>query len=281
MTILFFGSSPYSVLVLQKLLKKADHVIVITTPDQPFGRRSRKPIPNPVSQFCQKNKLPFHLDDRHLEMDIDIIVSADYGLKIPLKTLKKAKIGALSLHPSLLPEYRGATPVPHALLAGETQTGISLIEMTEKIDQGPILAQKTIPISLQDTSVTLLNKCFSIGAQLLIKTLPDYIEHKITPKPQPLKSPTPYTRRFVKKDGFVPWSTFKSALSTHGQKLHNQIRALHPWPGVYTTLPNHHNLKILSAKLMAEKLLPTSVQLPGKKPISWQAFLAGYQHLLQ
>jgi methionyl-tRNA formyltransferase len=280
MTILFFGSSPYSVLVLQKLLKKADHIIVITTPDQPFGR-SRKPMPNPVSQFCQKNKLPFHLDDRHLEMDIDIIVSADYGLKIPLKTLKKAKIGALNLHPSLLPKYRGATPVPHTLLAGETQTGISLIEMTEKIDQGPIIAQQTIPIKPQDTSETLLKHCFTLGAQLLIKTLPNYIEHKITPKPQPLKSPTPYTRRFTKQDGYISWPTFKSALSTHGQKLHNQIRALHPWPGVYTTLPNQKNLKILSAKLDGGKLLPTSIQLPGKKPISWQAFLAGYQHLLQ
>jgi len=269
MTILFFGSSQYSVIVLQQLLKTDHNLQVITTS-------------TPVKQFCQKNKISFLASGRQLKMpSVDLIISADYGHKIPPSILKLAKIGSLNLHPSLLPKYRGATPVPHALLADDKTTGITLIQMTNKIDSGPILTQQTIPISPQDNSETLLKKCFSKGAQLLIKILPNYIEHKITPKPQPLKSPTTYAHRFTKQDGYISFKTFKSALSVNGKNIYNQVRALYPWPGVYTTLPNNKTLKIISAKLDQEKLLPASVQLPGKNPISWQAFLAGYKHLLQ
>jgi len=269
MTILFFGSSQYSVIVLKQLLKTDHNLQVITTS-------------TPVKQFCQKNTITLLPAGRRVRLlSVDLIISADYGHKIPQSLLKQAKIGSLNLHPSLLPKYRGATPVPHALLAGDKTTGITLIAMTNKIDQGPILAQQTIPISPQDNAETLLKKCFSKGAQLLIKILPKYIEHKITPKPQPAKSPTAYARRFTKQDGHISWPNFKSALSTNGEKTYNQVRALYPWPGVYTTLPNNKTLKIISAKLDGNKLLPTSVQLPGKNPISWQAFLAGYQHLLQ
>ena len=269
MTILFFGSSEYSIIILQALLKAGYQPQVVTDTA-------------PVTQFCQQNQITLLPAGRRVKLLlVDLIISADYGHKIPQALLKQAKIGSLNLHPSLLPKYRGATPVPHALLAGDKTTGITLIQMTNKIDSGPILAQQTIPISPQDNAATLLKKCFSKGAKLLVKTLPNYIEHKITPKPQPNKSPTAYTRRFTKQDGYISWKSFKSALSANGENIYNQARALYPWPGVHTTLPNNKTLKIISAKLDRHKLLPTSVQLPGKNPISWQAFLAGYQHLLQ
>jgi methionyl-tRNA formyltransferase len=280
MTILFFGSSAYSVIVLQALLKAGYQPTVITTPPKPSGR-SRQPTPNPLHQFSQAQSLTLHLANQIPSTSVDLIISADYGLKIPQAVLNLAKINALNIHPSLLPKYRGAAPVPHALLAGEAQTGITIIQMTDKIDAGPIIAQQTIPISPQDNAETLLTKCFKLGSILLIKTLPGYIEHKITPKPQPTKSPTAYSRRFTKQDGFVPWTNLKSALSTNGQQLNNKIRALHPWPGVYTLMPNHKTLKLLSARLERDKLLPTSVQLAGKQPISWQQFLAGYKHLVK
>ncbi len=269
MTILFFGSSQYSVIIL-KALHKADYNLQVITTS------------TPVTQFCQKNQITLLPSSHQAKtLSVDLIISADYGRKISQSLLKQAKIGSLNLHPSLLPKYRGATPVPHAFLAGDKTTGITIIQMTNKIDSGPILAQQTIPISPQDNAETLLKKCYSQGAKLLIKTLPKYIEHKITPKLQPNKSPTVYARRFTKQDGHISWSGFKSALSTNGEKIYNQVRALYPWPGVYTTMPNNKTLKILSAKLTEGKLLPTSVQLPGKNPISWPAFLAGYQHLLQ
>jgi len=209
----------------------------------------------------------------------DLIITADYGQIIPQKILNSAKIKPLNLHPSLLPKYRGATPVPRAILANESKTGITIFQMTDKVDSGPIIAQKTINISPQDNSVTLLKKCFTIGAKLLIKILPDYIEHKITPKPQPLKSPTPYAKKFVKKDGFIPWSKFKQAYSETGNynlQIELAVRALYPWPGIHTLMPNNKTLKILSFDQQ-----PLLVQLEGKNPISWQQFLAGYKHLLQ
>ncbi len=281
MNILFFGSSEYSVIILKALLKADYNLSVITTPDQPKPR-SKKLLPNPVKQFCQKNNLSFQYADQHMQiLSTDLIISADYGQKIPDKILKSAKIGTLNLHPSLLPKYRGATPVPRAILANEAKTGITIIEMTDKIDAGPIIIQKTINIKSDDASETLLKHCFTLGAKLLIKILPDYIEHKITSKPQPIKSPTPYCQRFNKKDGLINWKNFTSALKTNGQNLHNQIRALYPWPGIYTTMPNNKTLKILSAELINHQLVPTLVQLEGKNPISWKQFLAGYQHLLQ
>jgi len=281
MNILFFGSSEYSVIILKALLKTNYSLSVITTPDQPKPR-SKKLLPSPVKQFCQKNNLSFEHINRYSQISsCDLIISADFGQKIPNKILKSAKINTLNLHPSLLPKYRGATPVPRAILANEAKTGITIIKMTDKIDAGPIIIQKTVNIKPNDTSETLLKHCFSLGAKLLIKTLPDYIEHKITPKPQPIKSPTPYCQRFIKKDGFVNWKNFISALKTNGQNLHNKIRALYPWPGVYTVMPNNKTLKILSAELANHQLVPILVQLEGKNPISWKQFLAGYQHLLQ
>jgi len=279
MNILFFGSSEYSVIILKALLKADYHLSMVTTPDQPQAR-STKLLPNPVKTFCQTRQLSFTTNPQK-PFKIDLIISADYGLKISDQTLKSARLGALNLHPSLLPKYRGATPVPRAILAGDTNTGISIIQMTNKIDAGPILIQKIVNIKPNDTSPDLLTRCFTLGTKLLIKTLPQYIEHKITPKPQPSQSPTPYSQRFTKQDGFITWLDFIKSLKTNGQTLHNQIRALYPWPGTYTTMPNKKTLKILSSQLKANQLLPLSVQLESKNPISWQQFKTGYQHLLQ
>jgi len=241
MKILFLGSSNNSDIILKQLKKHYKNVFTKITKNTP-----------------------------------DLIIVADYGQIIPQKILNSAKIKPLNLHPSLLPKYRGATPVPRAILANEAKTGITIFQMTDKIDSGPIIAQKTIKISPQDNSVTLLKKCFTIGANLLIKILPDYIEHKITPKPQPLKSPTPYAKKFVKQDGFISWSKFKQYLATNPQLLQTKVKALYPWPGIHTLMPNNKTLKILSFDQQ-----PNLVQLEGKNPISWQQFLAGYKRLLQ
>ena len=188
----------------------------------------------------------------------DLIISADYGEKLPP--------GGLNLHPSLLPEYRGATPVPWQILNNEKQSGISIIQMTEEFDSGPIIAQEIVPIHSTDTTQDLLKRCFTTGAKLLISILPEYIEHKITPIIQPTKSPTPYCKKFAKQDGFIPFKDLN--LKT----LDRKIRALYPWPGVWTTMPNGKALK----------LLPNSmVQLEGKQPISYKQFLAGYANLLK
>ncbi len=197
----------------------------------------------------------------------DLIISAAYGHKLPP--------GGLNLHPSLLPAYRGATPVPHQILDNVKTSGITIIKMTEEFDSGPIVAQTPVPILPGDTSLDLLKRCFKTGANLLISVLPVYLNNKITLKPQG-DSPTPYCRKFTKQDGFISWDEFKA--KRQSPELDRRIRALFPWPGVWTTMPasptGGPNGKVL-------KLLPKNMyQLEGKQPISWQQFLAGYKHLL-
>ncbi|MFH0942565.1 MAG: formyltransferase family protein [Candidatus Beckwithbacteria bacterium] len=190
----------------------------------------------------------------------DLVISADYGQKLPA--------GGLNLHPSLLPKYRGPTPVPYQILNQEKQAGISIIKMTGRFDAGPLIAQESVPILPNDTSPELLTRCFSAGAKLLIKILPDYLNNKITQKNQ-TESQATFTRKFTKADGFIAWGKYLS--SRQSADLGRRLRALYPWPGVWTTLPDK---KIL-------KLLPNNqIQLEGKAPISWKQFLAGHQHLL-
>lgn len=190
----------------------------------------------------------------------DLVISADYGQKLPA--------GGLNLHPSLLPKYRGPTPVPQQILNNEKESGITIIKMVEHFDAGPIIAQKKVPIFPQDTSSYLLKRCFTAGAKLLTKILPNYLNNKITQKKQNESQPT-YTCKFSKADGFIPWEEFKT--NRLSPELDRKIRALFPWPGVWTTMPNGKILKLLPKNLL---------QLEAKQPITWQQFLAGYKHFI-
>lgn len=211
--------------------------------------------------------LIFLCSDRSIKiLDADLIITAAYGEKITNEQLGAAKYGGLNLHPSLLPAYRGATPVPHQILDGITQSGITIIKMTGDWDAGPIVAQKTVPVLPGDTSLDLLHRSFAAGAELLIKVLPGYLNNKITLKAQPKDSPTPYCRRFIKEDGLVTWEEFKQGVND------KKIRAFFPWPGVWTKMPNGKVLKLLPKNMF---------QIEGKQPINRQQFLAGYRHLLQ
>jgi methionyl-tRNA formyltransferase len=186
----------------------------------------------------------------------NLVISADYGQKLPA--------GGLNLHPSLLPKYRGPTPVPYQILNKETESGISIIKMTDQFDAGPLIAQEKVPILPEDTSPDLLKRCFTTGAKLLIKILPDYLNTKITLLAQDETQAT-YTHKFSKADGYITWKEFKAGAPEH------KIRALFPWPGVWTTMPNGKILKLLPQNL---------IQLESKQPITLQQFLAGYQHFL-
>ena len=191
----------------------------------------------------------------------NLVISADYGEKLPA--------GGLNLHPSLLPKYRGPTPVPYQILNQEKESGISIIKMTDQFDAGPLIAQEKVPILADDTAPDLLKRCFTSGAQLLIKILPDYLNNKITQKIQDETQAT-YTRKFTKANGFISWEEFKA--NRLSPEFDRKIRALFPWPGVWTNLPNGKTLKLLPKNLL---------QLEGKQPITFRQFLAGYRHLLQ
>jgi methionyl-tRNA formyltransferase len=205
-------------------------------------------------------KAGYQLSFSCCDRNTNLIISAAYGRKITADELAAAKYGGLNLHPSLLPAYRGPAPVPQQILDGVTESGISIIKMTDKFDAGPIVSQEKVAVLPQDTSQDLLNRCFLAGAKLLIKILPRYLSTKITLKIQDETQAT-YTRKFTKADGYISWEEFKIGVPER------KIRALFPWPGVWTKMPNGKILKILPFNRL---------QIEGKQPITYQQFKAGY-----
>ncbi len=319
MKIAFFGVPLESTIVLDKLDKNGfDIVCVVTKPPRPIGRK-KELIPTPVADWANAHHVPlltflsnvvkpwlFADEDKLIQAVLkykpDILISADYTQKIPIRLIRQVKFGGLNVHPSLLPAYRGPAPVPWAILRGETETGVSIVTLTEKFDQGQIVAQVKEPILSADTTPVLLNRLFSKGADLLIKLLPDYSPNT---KYKILNTTPSYFPRFTRDDGFIPWEIIKSALT--GQtislsiikqysnitivkynklpacrqgreiedwklKIERAWRALHPWPGIWTKVKingQEKRLKILSVdlSLVSSRLSLKQVQLEGKKPV--------------
>lgn len=254
MKIVFFGSfQSYSVQVFEKLIKHFSVIAVITTPPKPAGRHMEL-SPTEVQRFAVAHTLPVYpLESLAIipgKIDRpDFIVVAGYGKLIPSPWLDFPKVMAMNVHPSLLPQYRGAFPAEWAILKGEKETGVTLVKMSSEFDKGEIVAQQKIPIATDDTRETLYKKLYDLGGDLLVETL----RHKITVRPQPTGDFF-YARRLTREDGFVPWEEFKNIDS-----LDRKWRALTPWPGVWTTTPQGKRLKLISIN-------PTVVQLEGKKP---------------
>lgn len=253
MTIIFFGSfQNYSVQVLEKLRKIFSVTAVVTTPSKPAGRHMTL-TPTPVAVYARKHNLAlYELYELSTLPDIprpDFLVVAGYGKLIPPTWLHFPKNMAINMHPSLLPEYRGAMPAEWALLRAEKETGATLVKMSPEFDKGGIIAQKSIPIEMTDTRETLYSKLYDLGGNLLVETLPE----KITVRPQPTGNFF-YARKLTREDGFVPWEEFQ-----HIQSLDRKFRALTPWPGVWTMTPEKKRLKLIS-------ITPPIVQLDGKKP---------------
>jgi methionyl-tRNA formyltransferase len=186
----------------------------------------------------------FEFFERLKEKESDLIFSAAYGSYIPTEILHLPKFGSINLHPSLLPLYRGAAPVQRALMSGARESGITLAYMTEKWDQGEILAQKSFPVLEEDDSGTLLEKLAEAGVFLLDQTLPKLFRKEIVPVPQDDSKAT-YAPALKKEETWIQWG--KPA-----EKIHNQIRGLSPDPGA-RTLFQGKQIKILKAGVLEEK----------------------------
>jgi len=274
MNIVFFGSfQTYSVQVLNVLAKHFHVSAVVTTPAKPQGRHLTVSV-TPVEAFAHSRKIPvFALDKLEAIPERmpkpDFFVVAGYGKRIPASWLTFPKIMAINVHPSLLPRYRGAFPAEWAILKGERETGITLLRMSPEFDTGDILAQKSLPITPDDTRLTLYKKLYCLGADLLVATLPVITAGKIKPKPQP-KGNFFYARRLTRQDGCVAWKEFEDTLTNNPRSLDRKFLALVGWPGVWTRLPQGKRLILLA-------LTPTPlVQLEGKKPVSWEQFKNAY-----
>jgi len=274
--IIFAGTPKLGAIILEELTKAGFKIkMVLTKSPKPAGR-GKKPKETPVKIIAQKYKIPTlspaKLDQEEFieklkKISPDLIVVAAYGKIFPKVILTLPKYGVLNVHPSLLPKYRGPSPIQFAILDGEKKTGITIIKMDENLDEGDIVAQKEIPIDKSGTTASLLQKLAKLGAKLLIDTLPDWFARKIKPKKQNnLKAS--YTSQLTKADGKINLSNQPTP-----EKFDRMVRAFYPWPGVWTEL-QIVNRKSLIVKFLPDK--PFLIQPEGRKPMRVKEFLNGY-----
>jgi len=282
MKIIFFGTPEYVIPILSKLAKSHEILAVVTQPPMPVGREQFKKY-SPVDDWAHKRNIPIFFDFDKPFPKADLGVCAAYGKIIPKFVICPSaggtgnlKFGILNIHPSLLPKYRGASPIPAAILAGDKETGVTIIKMDEKMDHGPIITQFTEDINPEDTADTLRNKLFERSAQVLIDLIPNYLKGKIKLKEQNHDQAT-FTKVLTKQDGFIDLAGHQSPCLAGRQAItvHNFIRAMNPWPGAWTFI-NKKRLKILKAHLENKELILDEVQLEGKNPVSWKQFKEAY-----
>jgi methionyl-tRNA formyltransferase len=297
--LVFMGSPDFAIPILKILSTHFQVVGVVTQPDRQSGR-GRKFRSPPVKELAINLGIPF-IQPQSLKEETalcqleiwqpEVIIVAAYGQILRHDILNLPPKGCINVHASLLPRWRGATPIPAAILNGDIETGVSVMQMDPGIDSGPILTQRAIPIQPEDTTLSLSIKLAQLGADLLIETLEDYLKGILIPRPQD-KSKATLAPMLKKEDGNLDFSL-------SAQKLILQIRAYNPWPGTFTRWKDqrliiHHAHALAFSNVEGKKpgktiifdnspavvtgkglLVMEEVQLAGKKPISGQSFLMG------
>ncbi|HEX3856061.1 MAG TPA: methionyl-tRNA formyltransferase [Verrucomicrobiae bacterium] len=280
MSIVFMGTAELSCASLEKLASGSQFQIaaVVTQPDKPKGREMKLQF-SPVKILAEKLRLPIlqpvkARDEKFIsqlrELKSDLIVVVAYGQILPQSILDLPKFGCLNVHTSLLPKFRGASPIQSAILNGETETGVTIMKMDAGLDTGGIISQTRTPILPEDNSQTLHDRLAQIGAELLVETIPDYVSGKILPKPQPAEGAS-YAAKIKKEDGKIDWNE-------PAEKILTRLRAFTPWPGAFTFLPDSVGRASPRAEIedsKSERLAGTLA--PPKKPLLkiWKAEVAG------
>lgn len=245
--VVFMGTPEFAVPTLAALAGQYDVVGVVTQPDRPAGR-GRKLAASPVKEAALARGLPLlqprmlHTSEAFEQLAAwhpEMIVVAAFGQLLRPEVLDLPPHGCLNIHGSLLPRYRGAAPIPAAILAGDEVTGVTIMRMDEGLDTGPILSQAELPIALDDTTGLLTSRLADLGAGLLLETLPRWLSGQIAPQIQDETLAT-YCRALTKDDGQMDWRRSASYLD-------RQIRANDPWPGAYTWWQGQR-LKVLRAR---------------------------------
>jgi methionyl-tRNA formyltransferase len=301
--IVFMGTPQFAVPTLLALDEHHQVVGVVTQPDRPAGR-GRQVTASPVKEAALARGLPLfqrptlrtpEAVERLAAWQPEVIVVAAFGQILRAPVLELPRHGCLNVHASLLPRYRGAAPIPAAILAGDAVTGVTIMRLDPGMDTGPILAQAEVPIGAEDTTASLTARLAELGAQLLVETLPAWLQGEIAGRPQDDAQAT-YCRPLEKEDGLLEWSQ-PAAL------LDRQIRACDPWPGAYTTWQGRR-FSVLRARPRLDQqaggtpgqvielesgigvvtgqgiLELCEVQLAGKKPMAASAFARGQRDLL-
>ena len=251
--IVFMGTPEFAVPVLDALTRTTHTIVgVFTRPDQPAGR-GKQLHASPIKQLAQERGLaifqPATLRQPEnvaplRDLAPDVIIVAAYGLILPREVLAIPPRGCINTHASLLPRHRGAAPIAAAILAGDAETGITLMQMDVGLDTGPILTQRAIPIANDDTTGTLTPKLARLASDLLIETLPRILAGEITPRPQDESRATMF-KTIKKEEGRIDWTRPTVEIA-------RRVRAFNPWPSAYTFW-NGTQLKILRAHISSAR----------------------------
>ena len=301
--IVFMGTPEFALPTLERLATHYSLVGVVTQPDRPAGRGRRMVAP-PVKEFALAEGIPVFQPERLRRLEAvehvrawtpDLIVVAAYGQILRPSILEIPRLGVLNVHASLLPRWRGASPVQAALLAGDAITGVTIMKLDEGLDTGPLIAKREVPILPGETAGELETRLAEIGGQLLLDVLPDYIAGLLRPQPQPQEGVTLAPRISIEAAG-MDWTCSAVTLERH-------VRAFAPIPGAFTTW-NGARLKILRGEAVAydggttrpgtvflQRKLPVvvtgdgalvllQVQMAGKRPMNGDAFVRGRKNLL-
>lgn len=294
----FMGTPDFAVHALKALLEAHYHIVAVyTQPPRPMGR-GYKVTPSPVQELATSLNLPVftpvslkteEAQSQWKDLNLDIAVVAAYGLILPKKILEAPRWGSINIHASLLPRWRGAAPIQRAILAGDTETGITIMKMDEGLDTGDVLFMKKIPLDNTVTTPLLQESLAHLGAEALLEALPLYLSKKLQPIPQSQEGVT-YAQKLEKEEGLLEWHLPASFLE-------RKVRALNPWPGTWFLIGNDR-IKVLKAQVVPlhsshppgtilddqltiacgeEALRPLWVQKVGKSPLPADEFLRGYE----
>ena len=294
-SVLFMGSPEFAIPSLRALAQTYQVVGVVTQPDRASGRGREIKMP-PVKHLALELGIPVMQPEKLRAPDAmeqlrewnpDLIVVAAFGQILKKDVLDLPRFGCINVHASLLPRWRGAAPINAAILHGDEETGVTMMQMDVGLDTGPMLAKRSIRLSPEDTAGSLTETLSHLGADLLIETLPDYLSGNIIPQPQPEEGAT-YAPMLKKEEGRLD---FKREVN----ELERQVRAFNPWPGAFmdldgTLLKVHQshvedgNAKEGQRLISRDRpaigarggiLVLDEVQPAGKKSMSGKAFLAG------
>lgn len=285
MKIVFFGTPHFVIPVLETLLTHYEVVAVVTAPDH-FNAKKQQAVPSPIKAYYQQYYETHTSTFQHHPLQIltpqtfeqsltrtlttlnpDICVVAAYGKLIPKEVLHIPVLGFINIHPSLLPKYRGPSPIPAALINGDTVTGVTLIKMDEQLDHGPILTMEPVEILPTDTFESLAKRLFIKSAEMLTETIKDYAQGIRKPSLQD-ESKATKTKQITKADGYFDNDHPPSPI-----RLDRMIRAYFPWPGVWTKIKKEN--KEIRIKFLPDRI----IQIEGGKPMSLKDLYNGYPQL--
>lgn len=304
-SVVFMGTPAFAATALAALIGESYNIVgVVTQPDRKVGRKQELTA-SAVKTLALEHTLPIFQPEK-LDTEAvktiadwkpDVIVVAAYGRILPKAILELPGFSCINIHASLLPRWRGASPVANALVAGDTETGITLMELNEGMDTGDIIAQEKIAIGPDERAPELLERLGRLGAELLVKTLPLWITRSITATPQPEDGVT-MCQLIEREDGRIFWNE-------NAEDIYNHFRGLSPWPGLFTYWRRGdegalriklHNLALQKTPLATEHpagtvleigekigivtgsgvVFPIALQMEGKEQVAIDDFIKGY-----